>query len=420
MIENSLKKNFMWNIIGTTLNAFNSLFFLIIVTRICGVKQAGIFTFAFSTATLFNVIGVYSGRVYQVTDISNNSDKEYIVNKLITCIIMMIVSIIFVILNKYNMYKSAVIIILCVLKCFEAFCEVIYALFQKRDLLYKAGISLTLKSVVGLIVFFVVNIITKNILISSLFLLVSFMLIMVLYDYKNYKNIKINKKLNVNNVIKILKVGVFPFLVTFLCLFIINAAKYAIDLNLTDSDQTIYGIIIMPATVILLFGQFIIHPFLVKITEYISKNDRNSLSIIVIKFIVFILLFGLITTIGMFIFGIPILQSLYGIKLVKYKTSLLLIMIGASFYGIVSILSNIMIAMRHFKLQSVILFVISIFAFVLPYILTKDYGVYGASVSYFITMLGMSVIYVIMIIRYLYRMKGSEIYEKNKNVSCNS
>ena len=31
------RKNFIWNVLGTGLNAFNSLFFMIIVTRINGI-----------------------------------------------------------------------------------------------------------------------------------------------------------------------------------------------------------------------------------------------------------------------------------------------------------------------------------------------------------------------------------------------
>ena len=59
-MKNNLKKNFIWNLIGSTINSFTSLIFLIIVTRINGIEAAGIFTFAFSTACLFYIIGIYS------------------------------------------------------------------------------------------------------------------------------------------------------------------------------------------------------------------------------------------------------------------------------------------------------------------------------------------------------------------------
>ena len=44
----NLKKNTIWNIVGTTLNAFVSLVLMVAVTRINGINDAGIFTFSFS------------------------------------------------------------------------------------------------------------------------------------------------------------------------------------------------------------------------------------------------------------------------------------------------------------------------------------------------------------------------------------
>ena len=76
-----MKKNVIWNAIGTTFNSFNSLFFMIIVTRMNGIDQSGVFTMAFSLACLFCIFAGYEGRVYQVTDVnadfsdSNNSSS---------------------------------------------------------------------------------------------------------------------------------------------------------------------------------------------------------------------------------------------------------------------------------------------------------------------------------------------------------
>ena len=147
------KKNVFWNILGTSVNAFVSFFLLIFVTRINGEDVAGIFSFAFSVSLIFNVIGVYYGRVYQVSDNSKNSDYDYLVSKIIVCIIMMIVSILFVILNRYFIYKIIVILLLCLLKCIEAFSETLYAIIQKNEQLYKVGFSFFIKGMLCIIIF---------------------------------------------------------------------------------------------------------------------------------------------------------------------------------------------------------------------------------------------------------------------------
>lgn len=400
-MKNSTKRNALWNAVGTTFNAFNSLFFMMIVTRTCGIVDAGIFTFAFSTATLLNVIGVYSGRVYQVTDTSESSDRDFLVNKIITCSIMLFIGMIFVIIKRYDITKSLVIIVLCLLKCFEAFCEVFYAYFQKQEMLYKVGISFTIKSCIGLVVFLLANLITKNVLISCILLLLSYIIVMLLYDVTNLKHLKLKKTYSFNNVLSILKTGLYPFIITFSCLFIINAAKYVIDLKLLESDQTIYGIIIMPATVILLFGQFIIHPYLTKIINYYRSEDYGRIKKLIYNFILFMIITGGISSICAWLFGVQILGLLYGIALDKYRMWLLLVMIGASFYGITSILSNILIAIHKFKAQTVVLLITSIMTYIVAFCLISYYGLKGAFLAYFFTMLLLCIVFVIMTLYYL-------------------
>ena len=106
----NLRKNVIWNIIGSTFSSFNSLLFLIIVTRINGVDMAGIFSFAFSTACLFYIIGIYSGRTFQVTDNNKEiNDSDYLNCKIVTCTIMFLVSIIFCMVRGYSFNKFIII-----------------------------------------------------------------------------------------------------------------------------------------------------------------------------------------------------------------------------------------------------------------------------------------------------------------------
>ena len=103
------KKNFIWNTLGTGLNAFNSLFFMIIATRVNGVDKAGIFTLAFTTACILYAIGVYAGRIYQVTELNKKiTDIDFIISKTITSIAMIIFLLLFCVFKKYDIEKTMV------------------------------------------------------------------------------------------------------------------------------------------------------------------------------------------------------------------------------------------------------------------------------------------------------------------------
>ena len=389
------KKNVFWNILGTSVNAFVSFFLLIFVTRINGEDVAGIFSFAFSVSLIFNVIGVYYGRVYQVSDNSKNSDYDYLVSKIIVCIIMMIVSILFVILNRYFIYKIIVILLLCLLKCIEAFSETLYAIIQKNEQLYKVGFSFFIKGMLCIIIFLIIDIITKNLLLSIISLIIIHLFFIIFYDIKNVKNVNINKNIDFNNVKFLLKDGFYPFAITFLSLYIFNSSKYAIDLNLDNVSQTIFGIIIMPATVILMFVQYMLHPYLNEITKLYNEHNNLDLMKIINKFFILI---TILTVLGLLIsatIAIPIFNIIYGLNLAVYKLHLFIIMIGAGFYGVVSLLMNIFIVMRKNKFQTLLLFIFSIIAFILSYVLTEKYTLLGSSISYSILMILLCIIYMV-------------------------
>ena len=133
-INNQLRKNFIWNILGTGFNAFNSLFFLVAVTRINGINDAGIFTLGYSTACIIYVIGTYAGRIYQVTEPNKNiSNKEYIINRIITITLMNVFVLLFCLFRNYDKSKILVFFLLTFYKSIEAFSEVIYGVLQKNE-----------------------------------------------------------------------------------------------------------------------------------------------------------------------------------------------------------------------------------------------------------------------------------------------
>ena len=183
------KKNFIWNIIGTGFNAFNSLFFMIAITRINGVDNAGIYTIAYSTACILYMIGIYAGRIYQVTESNKTiTNKDYIFNRMISCSIIFVISILFVIIKRYDMYKSSIFIILALYKSLEAFSDVLYGILQKNNFLDKAGKSCFIKALLSLIVFILIDIFTHNLIIACLSIVGVYLVIILFYDYRQVRN----------------------------------------------------------------------------------------------------------------------------------------------------------------------------------------------------------------------------------------
>lgn len=402
-MNNSLdKKNFIWNTIGSTFNSFTSLLFMIVLTRINGTNQSGIFAFCFSLACLLQIIGTYSGRTYQVSNKDKNIvDSDFIYSRFFTTLIMFTVAIIYCLIKGYNLEKCIILLLLVLYKIMEAISDIYHGIIQKNGFLYKVGISLFIKSIFGVSLFIIIDLITKNIIFSLFGLLLINIVIFIFYDYLNFKKMEYKiTTFSFENVIKILKSGFFIFYFTILIQYVINAPKFAIDSLLSNDFQAIYGIIVMPSTLLLLCSQFFIHPFIIKINEYVIKEDYKNLKKIVLKISFCIIFIGLISLLAAYLLGIPFLNFIYNIKLNKYLAELLIIIVGATFFGVCYFISNVLIVLGKNFSQALVYTFTAIFSKIVSFYLVSKFAIFGACLTYFVTMLVLFVIYITIFLIY--------------------
>ena len=413
MEKSITKKNFIWNSIGATANAFVSLLFSIVVTRINGTEVAGVFIYSFATACLLYFIGNYCGRTFQVTDTTNKySDTDYIYNRIITCVTMMIVAIVFTFVKGYDGYKSTILIIVCFYKCLEAFAESLYAIVQKREQLFKVGRSMFVKALVAFLAFLIIDLITKDLIVSCISTVVVNILFIIFYDLKNIKKIDFQKtRFSKGITLSLFKIGFFTFILTFLNNYLINTARYAIDDLSTNSVQTIFGIIIMPATFMSLMGQYIIQPSLTKISIFIKEKQYVELKKITIKLCIIAIAIGLLALIVAYFLETPVLELIYGVQLKEFFISMLLIIIGSTFYALGFILSTILIALRKTLSQVIAYVVVSILSTLMAYYMVANFSILGAGITYIVSMLLIAIIFIVLL---MFNMK------KNKKEWCNN
>lgn len=392
-------KNFIWNIVGTGLNSFNSLFFLIIVTRINGINDAGIFSIAYSTALILYTIGLYSGRLCQVTDIENKvKDKDYIINRIITCILMIVLAIGFVFIKQYSPYKMGIFILLCVYKATEAFGEILYGIMQKKDLLYQSGQSLTIKSLGGLLIFFIIDYITHNLILACTAIILLNLATILLFDFLLVckKLINFSTKVNMTNVWHIFKSEFFVFANSFAGIYVLNAPKYAIDNYLTEDVQAIFGYIMMPATVITLFTQFVFMPYLNKLKELYEQKDMKAFKGIAFKIKMAVIAFGVLASSAAFVIGPEVLSLIYGEELTPYRMNLTIILASYIMYGISYVNLVLLTTTRNTFVQFVVYVITMVVTFFGSNVLVQNLKIDGATISCAVTLGVQFILYTIV------------------------
>ncbi len=402
-------KNVAWNAVGSTVNAFNSLLFAIVATRINGVDQAGVFSYAFANACIFYVIGSYIVRAFQVTDISGEfSDSDYIYNRFITCFMMILALLAFIIIKCYDFYKSAIVFTLGLFKCFEAFSEVLYGIVQKNDQLYKVGISLFIKATTGVIAFVFIDFFTKNLLLSCVSIGIVYLLLILIFDIPAYRCCqKSISSFSMKRNLNLLKKGFSTFIITILGIYLINSPRYAIDDLQSNSVQTVYGIIILPATFMCLLGQYIIQPCLTSISENIRQKNYIMLKKIITRIILLMCVIGSGVFVLAYFLEEPVLSWIYNIDLKNYKIDMLIIILGSVLYGLETVLSYVLISFRKTTVQAFIFMGVSVFAALISYAMVLNMGIRGASLTYLFVMLIIVTAFILCLLIFMRRYRLS-------------
>lgn len=380
------KKDYIWNSIGSFLQSAISPILLIVITRLNGVGDSGLFSFAMSLSVVFWAISLWGGRTYQVSDVKKEfSSGDYIVVRFISSLIVAVFSISFCILNGYDLIKTELIMVLVSFKILESIADSMYGVLQIHNKLYIVGISLTMKSVFGFMLFTLVDILTKNIIYGALSIFLVNIAVVIFYDIpwmKHVESVDLTKK-NIMQAVKIMKKTAEVFVIVFLTMFSLNIPRYFLDKY--HYDQIGYfGIMAMPITLLTLFISFVLQPNVVNLSELLKKKRIKEFTKIVSKidFITFTL--GILFVVSSYLIGVWALNTVFGIDINNFRIDLTIMVIGAVANAFVSIYVNLLIILRRFKGQFYTLLITNILAVALSIYLIDRLAMLGSVLVFMI------------------------------------
>lgn len=400
--SNIQRDSVVWNMAGSMLFAFQSVIFLMILTRTVGLVASGIFTIAYANANLFLNIGKYGMRNYQVSDVKQEfTFSDYLRSRWISCVLMLGVSVVYVIYtaytNQYSSEKTWIIIWMCLFKIPDALEDVYYGDYQKKGRLDVAAKAMTLRLFISIVFFAGVVILTKDLLVTLIASTIFTFFLTFLFITWTYSAFKEEKQEKSHKAIALLK-RCFPvFLSAFLSFYIGNAPKYAIDAQLSDELQACYGFISMPVFVIGLLNGFIFNPILYslsclwndgKVKEFLGKIFRQMLIVLVIT---------IICVVGAYLFGIPVLSILYNTDLSFYKKELLILLLGGGFLGLSGVFNAVITIIRYQKALLIGYGIVAILALFLCNLVVRQYEMMGAAVLYLALMMLLCICFAVIL-----------------------
>lgn len=402
--KNKERESYIWNMTGSMLVAFQSVIILMILTRVLGLREAGIFTIAYANANLFLTIGKYGMRNFQVSDVNDQfSFKEYLYSRIITSFAMIAASVAYVLYashkNSYTLDKSMVIIWMCLLKAVDALEDVYHGFYQQKNRLDIAGKALTLRMLITIILFGFFAVFTKNLLVVVAVVTIISFALFVVFTFWTFRVFKIEKKsmewLKISQLLRL----TFPlFAGSFLSMYIGNAPKYAIDAVLSDELQACYGFLAMPVFVIGLLNGFIFNPILNRVSLFWNERKIKEFVWSALRQVGIVAMITLVCIIGAFFLGVPVLSWLYNTDLSPYKTELLILLLGGGFLGLAGFLNILLTIIRRQKSLMWGYILVSLAAYLLSDKIVAGYGILGASVLYMVLMGAICIIFVGLLI----------------------
>jgi len=404
--KNNPKKDFLWNAIGLTLNACNSLFFLIVVRFINGLDIAGIFTYAFALCVFLYAFAIYYNRSFQVSD-TKFKFSDYLTCRVVTSIVSLIAILLFALINNFGVFEISIILLLSGFRIVEAISDCFYGAIQKKRKLYQTGISLSLKAIFGLLALFVVDLLTHDLALALIALIIVNLFFFFFYDLRCYRKLYTTKiRLDFTHLGPILKVCLPIFIFSGLAIYLSNCQKYALPYFESNDIQAIFGILIMPATVLGLIGSYLINPFInlfslhhqqKNYTNFITSAKKLLLSMAGIGILIFLICCPI---------GIPLLELIFQLDLSVYWWAFQLIILTSIFYASAMIISSLLTILGENRRQTYIYFLAALTATITAVILIPLYGIFGAVYSFLISGSLLIILYFVLLQLKLHRIQN--------------
>ena len=358
------RQNVVWNIAGSFVYALASMVLSFLVIRVVGDDQGGIFSFGFSTLGQQMFIVAYFGiRPFQITDNKGEfSFGEYL---------------------EHRIYKVI-----------DGYADVYESEFQRQGSLYLTGKSNFFRTILSVSVFLVTLAAFEHLLLACVAAVAAQMLGVALFNLDvihALAHVDWNKGEGKNR--KLFHSTVFLFVSTFLDFYVFSAAKYAIDAKMNDAASGYFNLIFMPTSVIYMVANFIIRPFLTKLTDMWLARDLDSFKRELLRIGAVILgltalAVGATAVLGRWVLSVMefLLGGRYDGMLVQYQAAFMVIVLGGGFYALANLMYYSLVIMRKQKAIFIVYLSAAAAAALLSGTLVSRFGINGAASCYLLLM----------------------------------
>lgn len=346
--HNLQRRIYLTNLCSSFLYSIQSAILLLIITRIAGLYEAGVFSIAYTTTQTLCSLGSFSIRNYQVSDVKNHyTFANYFSTRIITIGLMILSCLVCGIFMRLPINQFVILLLFALYRLIDCIEDVFHGEVQKRGRLDVVSVAMLLRISLSLFCFILTFLFTKDLILSSLILvLVSAVVWGILNKtiFLYYNDVELS--FSIKRVFPLLK-SCFPiFSGTILCNYLINAPKYSINRILNEEMQAIFNIIFMPIFVINILSSFVFKPHITSMGTWWNSGKTQQLTKSIFKQLFFIMGLTLSIAVIGYSVGCSILGAIYGVELTEYKYIFSLLLLFGGISSAATFLTVVLTVMR--------------------------------------------------------------------------
>ncbi|MBB3171260.1 lipopolysaccharide biosynthesis protein [Parvibacter caecicola] len=382
-------KDFIWNTVGV--GAWGMVFPILtmIATQLVGVENAGMLSMAFVVGSLLWIVANFGVRTYQISDVNEvHSFADYQVNRWITCVAMVLVGCLYCAIRGYDTEMFYLSMGIFFYRMVDGLADVYEGRLQQVDKLYLAGISQALRSVLVLVVFAVLLVITQNMVVAAFAMAIAAAATFVVVTYPlTLLETPKSRRVSWASVGQLFKNTAPLFVALFLYALIDNMPKFVMEGALSYDNQLYFNALYFPAQGILITSQLVYKPLLVRMAGvWQDTSKRRQFDLIMIGILGVIVAITAVNVLVMAWIGIPIMGFLYGIDFEQFRGLLFIMLAAGGVTAAIDFMYQVVTVMRRQKDVTTLYLVTFGFSLFVPILLVMFTGLPGAVIGYLIVM----------------------------------
>lgn len=350
MKDKKIAKSIVYNSIGTFTYLFCQWLITFIVVWIAGYKTAGILSISMSVTTTFAIFSTFNMRNYQSSDYKESySEKTYIYSRICTCILSMILLLIYCIFSKFNVFQFLCILFYMIFKLSEAVVDILHGSLQRHWKFNIIGLSYFFRGIISIVLFSITLFFSRNLLIALISMSIGIYLFIYLFDMKKYKFEF--PKLGKTSPIKIFQLllqcvplVIYGFVLNYYTMYPRVLANELYGSKILGY----YASVATPAIIVQVAASFIFTPLITLFSEYYNNEQYSKLYKTMIKVIFVTLVLGA----GACIFSIFLkdimFKILFGEEILQYTYLFTGVIIVSTLMAIIWLLAMILTVSRDY------------------------------------------------------------------------